>query len=211
MADNKTWLGRSVAGGSVKAIAYHITLTYVIPLGLPAVTAIAGYLQGSPVMYIFVAAGVMFAAVATGLVKFDEWIGRRQVRGKLTFASVRFCKDIRGGNGFALGVAVRSVADASVEFEIDSMLTRLGNRVPAKRIYDVRKFIIPPQGNGFFDDHLIDIEKPPSPGTIEGLIECKIKYGHVGNLKYDLTLKKSVVMSFDKDGLPGPGAWNDAV
>ncbi len=77
MADNKTWLGRSVASGSVKAIAYHITLTYVIPLGLPAVTAIAGYLQGSPVMYIFVAAGVMFAAVATGLVKFDEWIGRR--------------------------------------------------------------------------------------------------------------------------------------
>jgi hypothetical protein len=206
---DRRWLQRAVAAGSIKAIASQITLTYVIPIALPIVTVLAGYLHGLPWMYLLTAAGIMFATISTGLVRFDEWIDRRRVSDKLRFASVRIGKDIRG-EGFFLGVVFHNAADVTMEFEIEEMRTRLGNRVPEKISYDQPKIVIPPRGNGWLDDHVIDIGEPLKPGTLEGFIECKVKYGRTGDLRYDLNIKKQVLLSFNDDGLLGPCSWNDA-
>jgi len=62
----------------------------------------------------------------------------------------------------------------------------------------------------WFDDHVIDIGEPPRPGTVEGFAEFKIKYGHPGAARYDLSIKKQVVVSFNADGLFDHSSWNDA-
>jgi|SRR5215472_6829090 len=203
------WLRRAIAAGSVKAIASQITLTYIIPLGLPLVTAFAGYLQGLPWMYLLVGAGLMFGAVSTGLVRFDEWMDKRRVTDKLKFSGVRMGKDIHG-SGYFLGVSFQSAADLSIEFEVQEMRTRLRNNVPEKTSYAQPKIVIPPRGIGWFDDHIIDIGPPPKPGTIEGFVECKVSYGRVGDRRCDLAVKKQVILSFNEDGLLGPCSWNDA-
>jgi hypothetical protein len=202
------WAGRAAVAGSIKAISYHVMVTYVIPIGAPIMTGAVGYFEGYPWMFILTAAALTFGGMATGLVRFDEWLGRRSVKEKLGFSSVRALKDVRGGNGFALGVAFNNLADVPIEFEIEEISSRLVNRVPEKRSFDLKRFVIPPRGRGWFDDHIIDIT-PPSPGTIEGLIECKLKYGRVGRRQYDLLVRKQVVLSFNEDGLPGPSSWND--
>src|SRR5690348_5800419 len=85
--------GKSVAKeaalGVVKAFTYHAITVWVIPTGLVAITAYLGYLQGLPWMYIAVGTGLMFAAVTTGLVRFDEWRDRRRTEGKLRFSGLR--------------------------------------------------------------------------------------------------------------------------
>jgi hypothetical protein len=206
---DRHWIKRAIAAGSIKAIASQITLTYLIPIGLPLVTAWVGYLQGLPWMYVFVGSGLMFGGVATGLVRFNEWIDRRSVTSKLTFTEPRIGRDIHG-QGIFLGALFHNAANFPIELERQEMRTRLGNTVPAKTTYDVIKLIVPPHGNAWFDDHAIEIASPPNPGTIEGFVECRIKYGRVGDAKLDLAIRKQVVLSFNEDGLLGPCSWNDA-
>jgi hypothetical protein len=160
-AGDRKWIGRAAAPGSIKAVAYHVALTYVLPIGAPIVTGAVGYIQGYPWMYILVAASVTFGGVATGLVRLDEWLAGRRVKEKLAFTEVHVAKNIQG-EGFSLGVAFISSADVSIEFEIEEISTRLANRVPEKRSFDLRNFIIPPRGNVWFNDHIIDIGTPPS-------------------------------------------------
>jgi hypothetical protein len=54
------------------------------------------------------------------------------------------------------------------------------------------------------------IGDPPKNGTLEGFVDCKIKYGHPGVLKFDLRVKKQVVVAFNADGLLQHASWNDA-
>jgi predicted branched-subunit amino acid permease len=78
--DKRKLIGRSAASGFIKAIAYHVTITYLLPIGAPVVTGAVGYLQGFPWMYVFVASALTFGGTATGLVRFDEWLFRRSVK-----------------------------------------------------------------------------------------------------------------------------------
>jgi hypothetical protein len=156
-----------------------------------------------------VGAGLTFGGVATGIVRFDEWIDRRSVKEKLAFSHLRIIKNIRG-EGFAIGAAFQSSADMPIEFQLESINTRIGDRVPQKRSFDLTRFTIPRRGSGWFDDHIIDVGTPPRPGTIEGFIECMIRYGRAGDPQYDLIVRKQVILSFNTDGLLGSCSWNDA-
>ena len=93
---DRNWAGRAAVAGSIKAITYHVTVTYILPIGAPIMTGAVGYLQGYPWMLILTAAALTFGGTATGLVRFDEWLGRRSVKEKLAFSSVRALKAFEG-------------------------------------------------------------------------------------------------------------------
>ena len=112
---SQSWIAREIAAGSLKAIGYQVTITYVLPLGLTLVTALTGYLQGLPWMYILVGTALMFAGVTTGLVRFDEWVERRRVKGKLTLSGVNAARDVRGP-GLVFGVTLANEAAVPIEF-----------------------------------------------------------------------------------------------
>ena len=115
----------------------------------------------------------MFGGVATGLVRFDEWIGRRSINEKLTFSQLRIVKDIHGAE-LAIGVVFYNDADISIEFELESINTRIRNRVPEKRPFYLSRITIPRHGSGWFDDHIIDIGVPPSPGLSRDSSNAKL-------------------------------------
>ena len=46
---------------------------------------------------------------------------------------------------------------------------------------------------------------------MEGTAEFKIKYGHPGEINYDLTIKKKVVVAFNTDGVFTEFVWSDTI
>jgi hypothetical protein len=202
-------LARAAAGGAVKAVAQHVTLTYIIPLGLPLVTGYLAHLRGVPWDQVLLFGGIMFAAVAHGLVKFDDWFNRRRVKDKLVVGNVRVLRD-EAGPGIALGIELHNTAGFPVEFEGVDIRTKINNRVPPSIPYQRSNHTLQPDGVGQFDDHIIDFGDPPKPGTLEGFVEMEIRYGRPGRLRHTLIIKKHVVIVFNDDGLYANSRAQDA-
>ena len=207
--DDRRSLGlwRAIASGSVRAVAYHITLTYLIPLGAPLITLWLGYLQGYPWMYIWVAMLIAFAAVCTGLLRFDEWYSRRKVESKLNITAPRVARNVIG-DGFSLGLQLHNSAHFPIDFEVDTMRTRIGDRVTQTPPV-VRSITIPALGFGWWDDGIINVN-PTENGALEGYIEFEISYGRAGSsLPCKLGGKKRVVLPF-VDGVLQTPVWYEA-
>ncbi len=58
---------------------------YILPIAAPIGVGVMGWLQDIPWFYLCVGVGLLFAAVSTGLLRFDEWRYRNRVADKLTF------------------------------------------------------------------------------------------------------------------------------
>ncbi|MEI7611041.1 MAG: hypothetical protein WCJ64_26965 [Rhodospirillaceae bacterium] len=200
---------QNILDGVLKAISQYITLTYIIPIGAPIVTACLGYSQRVPWMYVWLGVVATFAFATHGILRFDEWRARRLVEDKLAFQTVRVGRSING-EGMFIGVQIKSLAAFPLEFQINEIRTKLNYKVPRETGFELTKFNIPENGSGWFDDHPIRIDDIPKPGTIEGFIEYKINYGRKGALRYCLAGKKQVVVAFNDDGLLSHYSWNDA-
>jgi hypothetical protein len=207
--DGKGWIARSVGSGALRAIAYHVTLLYLIPIGIPLAAAYAGYVANLPWMYIIVAASLCFGGISTGLVRLSEWIEKGRVDGKLQFASINLGVDVHG-NGYFIGVNLVSKAAVPIDVAFEEIRSRIENIVPMQTQFAIKEFTIPPEGTGFMNDHLIVVASPTPPAKLHGLAEFKIKYGKRGNLKYKLSIKKAVTLAFDAQG-GLHGNWNDSL
>lgn len=207
--DGKAWIARSLGSGFVRAIAYHFTLVFLIPIGIPLAAAYAGYVAHLPWMYIIVAASLCFGGVSTGLVRLSEWMEKGRVDGKLQFASINVGVDVQG-KGFFFGVNLISKAAVPIDVVFEEIRTRIESTVPAQTQFDIKEFTIQPEGSGFMNDHLIVVASPTPPARLHGLAEFKITYGKRGNLKYKLNIKKAVILAFDAEGKIH-GNWNDTL
>ena len=193
---------REIVGGAIRVWLWP-------PLAAGAGVVI-GRLEQVPWFYVFIGATVIFAAVSSGLLRFDEWRDRRRVDGKLAFGSANVGRDIKGG-GFFVGIRLHSSAAFPLEFEVTEVRTRLGDKIPALE-HKARKITLPAAGNGWWNDNAIELTSPPRPGTIEGAIEFRVNYGLPGSsLKYCLSGKKQVVAAFSDDGLLTHRTWADAI
>jgi hypothetical protein len=134
---------------------------------------------------------------------------RRRVKDKFNFATVRAVVCI-GKPEISLGVSMHSQADVPLDYSIEKVVTRIGDRVPKKSGYNLTKYKCPPRGNAWFDDHFIDIGTPPCPGSLEGLIEFDVKYGPVGTLRHELKIRKQVILAFNETGSLISANWQDA-
>jgi hypothetical protein len=193
------WI-KDLLSGSRRAVAFYVTLYLVLPIGVPLMTGWAGYLQGLPWMYIMVGSGVMFAAMSTGLLRIAEYTDRDRVNGKLHFHSVRLGHNPLKPSEIIIGVMWVNQARVPIEFHVDHVGTRIGDRVPASTVYAQRTVTVPPGGLGWYDDHAINVATPPAPGTIEGFVEFKIRYGRTGNPSHGLVTRKNVVVAFNEAG-----------
>ncbi len=183
-------------------------IKYALPIGAPIVAAALGYVQGLPLMYIFVGVLVAFAAAATGILRFDEWQVRRRVDGKLTFIGPGAQKIL--GKGIALGVQFYNSAAFPIEFEITELRTEIANKVPKDKLRPNKKLVIPAGQYGWHYDGYIEFEVPKQ-GSVNGLLEAKLKYGSVGSsLKYEIAQKKQLTAQFDDEGnWLGSAIWVD--
>jgi hypothetical protein len=147
---------------------------------------------------------------AQELVRFDDWRDKRRVKGKLDFTSIRIGRIISGPCTF-LGVLLSSGAAVEIEVDLIEARTRIDNRVPKETTFKVTPIVVPPHGTGWFNDHEIEVNNPPHPGTLEGFVEFIVEYGRVGGgKKFEFVVKKQAVLSFDASGIFAGGSWHDA-
>jgi hypothetical protein len=207
--DEQKWVTRALARGSLSAIGKHITTAYLIPIGVPLVTGYLAYLRSVPWDQVLLYGAVTFAGVTHGLVKFDDWLDRRRVKEKLTVGLVRVGRAMVGP-GMRFGIQLDSEAAVPIEFDVVDVATRIADRVPPKMPFDRTRFVIPPRGVGWFDDHMINLGTTPRPGSLEGFLEMTVHYGRPGRLKHQLIIKKRVVLGFNADGLYQVSSATDA-
>lgn len=205
------WFWRFIAEQTVGHVFSTYVLPFLWPIGAPIMTALLGYYAKPeiPWMYIWATTVFVFAMANGGALWFSQILYQNRIKDKLNFLSVITSRNIRG-DGVLIGIRVKSIASVPMEFSVENIRTRVGNRVPDDANHSVASFSIPAEGVGWFNDNVIDIGVPPSPGTLEGFIECTVKYGKPGNLKYQIPIKKQVVLAFNNDGLLERGYWNDA-
>jgi hypothetical protein len=179
-------------------------------MAAPIVTVAIGYASGIPWFWIWLGALAAFAFISNGLLRFAEWRYSRQVQDKFLFHRVNMGRSIHG-DGIVIGVEFYNKATFPIEFEIDQIRTRLGDKVPRQnKSRKPSKYVIPPDGVAWYYDYPIQID-PPSPGTVEGFLEYEIHYGRPSALSYNLVGKKQVIASFNDNGILTGAVWNDAV
>ncbi len=201
---------QAVASGSIRGIAQHVVVTYLLPCAIPVLTGWLGYIQDLPWMHIVLGVTAAFAFISVGLLRFDEWLFRRAIEEKLVFAQVLVGKTIEP-NGINIGIRLQNSAHFPIDFQIERCLTRIGTTLP-KEPYTVHQtHTVPANGMGWHYHGSIEVPNPPKDGSLDGYVEFEILYGRSGRLKYRLSGKKRIVIPFNSEGLLLPGSWSDAV
>lgn len=202
------WFKKRVAGGTAQAVTSHIVATYILPLGAPVVTVVIGYISDLPWFWIWLGALASFALVSHGLLRCSEWWERRRVEGKLSLVSPTIT--LIQKKGYALGVKVQNSAVFPIEVELEELRTQINNKIPSGKRQIKTRFSVPPGLFGWFIDNPIDVETA-KPGIIEGTLEAKLIYGHVGSrLSYRLEEKKRITVRVDEQGhWVGTSLWTE--
>jgi hypothetical protein len=204
-------LSSAILAGGFKAVAFHITKTFIIPIGTPIMIFVLGYLEEMPWFYIWLGVLASLSFVFTWLLRMDEWLYRQRSKDKIAFSRVKFSRNIKG-EGVSIGFEVTNLADFPIDFEVPKLDVRLGNIIPSKDHQQGQVITIPPKCMGWYDSNIIKIDNPPKSGTVEGCIDFSINYGRsAGAQRHSFSAKKQIVVFFNQDGLLEHGVWNDAV
>lgn len=172
-----------------------------------------GLLEGVPLFYLSIGTTLMFAATATGMLRFDEWRFRQRVKDKLNFSDVRVAKKLNAAGAvesIVLGFILRSSAVFPIEFDVQELQTRLGETFPPKKLYKKARLIIPAGGSGWFDDYPINVTNVSKGQSLEGSMNFTVMYGRPDQLKHTLSKNIQVFIGFDEKGDARLGHWNEA-
>jgi len=205
----KGWLTRQIASGGVTGIFSWLTTTYIIPVGIPIMAIIVGWAQGVPWFYLIIGASFITVTMLVGLVSWDEWQIRTRVENKIRFRTVRFGNDLHG-DGIVIMVEIDSLANFPIDFEVVELMVKLDDKIPKQEHKAGHIVEIPAMGFGWWNTHAIKIDKPPSPGVIDGSLSFTLRYGRFKNLKHTFFQKKNIVVTFNEQGLLTGGTHSDA-
>lgn len=186
-------------------------LIWVLPFVVTGVSIVIGLMHDFTWFYIYIGAVITFSAISIGLLSFSKWRYRSKVQDKLVFSSVRVNQrtlDNSSEGSMCLGFAVISKALFPIEFKVERLVTSVGNNHSPKKDYTNDSFVIPIKGDGWFDDHSIDIKQKLTTAD-EGVVDFELSYGRPGNLKYKLKQKKRVYFNLSEDGRITTFNWID--
>ena len=207
--DGRMWL--RIIKGLAERSAVEVLRIWAIPVIGTGASVMIGWAQNIPWFYICVGASVVFAAISTGILRFSEWKYRSKAQDKLVFSSVKVGHNWLEDGSMAsmrLGFTVSNKALFPIEFKVERLMTSVGEHHSPKKKYDKDYFLIPIDGDGWFNDHDININRKIT-GSDEGVIEFELLYGRPGNLKYKLKQRKRVYFGVSSDGKISGANWID--
>lgn len=205
--ENKSRYQTIIAEGSVKALAFYVSKTYLIPIMIPFITVFLGKMDNLPLSYIWIGVLASLAFVFTWLLRMNEWLYKTRVQDKIAFSHLVVSKDIKGG-GVVVQLNLKSEAEFPIDFKVTTFKLRLGDRVPLHNDYSFSSSI-PPHGVAWKNSFPVKIDSTPLSRIIEGELEYEIKYGRFKNYKASLIGKKGLIISFDETGNPVHIVWSD--
>lgn len=186
----------------------------LLPFLSAAVAGGLGWMQGVPLMYIYVGAILAFAGTGVGLLRVLELRVRISPANKLAFSRSRVAvgRTAETMQPLRLGFELHSCYDYPLDCEIVSVTSRVGDRIPLEEPQLPQIIDVPPNGVVWFDDHIINAAKPQDGSVVEGTLEFEVAYGPKGGKrKHYIRSKKRVYVAFDDDGNVRGMEWQDAL
>lgn len=165
------------------------------------VTALSSIASALPLPYILAATSLVFAAVATALLRIDEWRVRRTPEHKIIVSDfVRANGDFKGGR-FHLAFDVKNSADFPIEVIIEQVFVRSGNQF-SKLTHQAPVVIAPMSSLGMVSKETTVIAE----GDIRGTLYYRFKYGR--QAKHNFALEGSFGFAISRgDQGDSLGSW----
>jgi hypothetical protein len=189
---------------AAQAITWGIIST--LPFLLALLTAVAGYLQPLPWVYVIVAATVVFAMTANGLLRLSELRARGTAQNKMSFQGIAVGASIsRDRNGrpktldtVQIGIILQNSAHFPMAYHVDSIETSFESIVNTNPDRTFRGTIIPANSTAIFRDASIDVKKLALDKTLyDGHIKVKVRYGLPGWEKHYVEQNSNVNFAID--------------
>jgi len=175
-----------------------------LPFAVPAVVAIAAYLEGRQLAEIIALAVFVFAMTAFGLLNFDAWRQRRTPLNKLRMLTYTFgWNDVKDSQGKTIAIKNARVVlnfENRASFPISVIVKELNvaieGHVATKQTERGVPLILQAEGSGFFRDDLIEMHSLPLQ-NLEGRMKYVLIYGRPGREKYEITQQVKLNMNYD--------------
>jgi len=207
----------SISLEGAKELLWSTARTWLWPLLVTLLTPVLGYIQGLPLMYVFVATIATFAFITHGLVKITEWRFIRTPEHKIDFIEPNF-----GGNtdkddpkhikDIFLGARLRSYFGFPLQVDIVKLNTRFDDRVPKVKSPQGKPIDVGMQGTCFFNDEIIDIHDMDLKGKdIRASVDFTVKYGLPSDMRYTYSRSIDVIFCFDKEGILTKHYWHNSM
>ena|SRR5580698_6968170 len=182
----------------VSEAAWQAFWTYIFPPLVTLATVAAGIVERQPVMWIIMAASVVFAMSAFGLYAFHAWRFSRTPEHKIAFVRSIVNRNQNGRNKqISLGFAMRSSAEFPIEVELTKLDTCVMSRIRMEKRSLPQKLRVDAKCDFFFTDNPIDITGI-TDDSMKGECEFELKYGRPGGgKKYDFRWGQILTIPID--------------
>jgi hypothetical protein len=157
-----------------------------------------------PLPYAVAAAALTFGGLSTGILRFSEWRQRISPLGKLEVlpgiaVACEGPPEERTIRHVRAGVILRNKASFSMEYFMEELTSSANSRIPPREPIAIPGGVIPPGAELQFNDGAIDLDGlAAKDGVVAGDMKFRLKYGHVGRLKYYVEKNVRVVPLFDQ-------------
>ena len=152
------------------------------PMGSAVVTLMSGLVAAVPLPYLLAAASLVFATVATGLLRLDEWRERASPAGRLMFTHPVFNMDVEAGSAgrliknVQLGIALRNEASFPLRYRLEYIDTRFLDRVAVENTDRKDNLEIGAKSASRFRDNIIKLDMLTTEDILVGRVKFKVTF-----------------------------------
>ena len=196
-----------------------LTGVLATPTVVAMTTAIAGWLQGVPVMWIITATVIVFSVSIGGLLWLDQLRERKNPQNKLSILGAQYFQELNevehNGKKIAsnmivtgverkieaahLGIAIKNEATFPISCTLLSAETSIMGKIPPRTKFPKPAYVVDPGQTFILRDERIPMQKRKC-GQISGKISMTIKYGHPNKEIFEKTFIADVDVPMDLYG-----------
>jgi len=181
---------------------------WLAPWVLAAITFISRYFEVPrvPLALAIPSAAFVFAATATGLLRYDEWRYRRSPRDKLIFSNASlgldYVRDETTGRVIGISqaqvvISLQNLATFPISYVIKEIQSSLEGRINPRPTYRTYRAIVGPMSTVVYRDDLIDMQGFQPKPILQRTLQFKLKYGHKGWEKQEISKRVNISASLD--------------
>ncbi len=154
----------------------------ILPVAAPAVTALLGLVDGIPLAYVAAAACVAFAAVTTGLLRYDEYQERTNPSGRFRVETPFYAPELDEASEPALlktiqlGLVCKNTASFPLHYQVEDFDAQVMGRVTTeeRRVFPPAE--VQPNATAVYRDYIIEVQAPLKRPIETGKLKFKIAY-----------------------------------
>lgn len=200
-ASAETWISR----------IQNLWVLFTLPSVAGFLTALLGYIQNLPVMWIAVGGIASFSFMANGVLRFVEWRQKTEVQYKFDVIGIYPLADCAWNKQgkptkiekLNIGFQILNRASFPIQYEIEECRVVSSSRIADASKLDGQKFIVPAMVGGGSHPEPIAIGDLNTTET-SGHLEVTVKYGKIGNLKYSINKKYAFDLSLNIENSEKP-------